>query len=161
MATVRFQFSSVAQSSPTLCHLINCSTAASLSITNSRSWLKLVFIGDAIQLSGPLSPPSPLAFNLSHHQGLFKCQFFTPGDQSIEVSASASVLLKNIQDWFPLGLTRWISLQSKGLSRVFSNTTVQKASIPWRSAFFTVQLSHPYTTTGKTIALTRWTFVAK
>ena len=53
-------------------------------------------------------------------------QFFTSGGQSIGVSASASVLPMNIQDWFPLGLTGWISLQSKGLSRVFSNTTVQK-----------------------------------
>ena len=66
----------------------------------------------------------------------------------------------NIQDWFPLGLTGWISLQSKGLSRVFSNTTVQKHQ------FFGTQLSsqsnsHPYMTTGKTIALTRQTFVGK
>ena len=53
-------------------------------------------------------------------------QFFASGGQSIGVSASASVLPMNIQDWFPLGLTGWISLQSKGLSRVFSNTTVQK-----------------------------------
>ena len=53
-------------------------------------------------------------------------QFFTSGGQSIGVSASASVLPMNIQDWFPLGWTRWISLKSKGLSRVFSNTTVQK-----------------------------------
>ena len=53
-------------------------------------------------------------------------QFFASGGQNIEVSASASVLPVNIQDWFPLGLTGWISLQSKGLSRVFSNTTVQK-----------------------------------
>ena len=53
-------------------------------------------------------------------------QFFTPGDQSIGVSASTSILPMNIQDWFPLGLTGWISLLSKGLSRVFSNTTVQK-----------------------------------
>ena len=53
-------------------------------------------------------------------------QFFTSGSQSIGVSASTSVLSMNIQDWFPLGWTDWISLQSKGLSRVFSNTTVQK-----------------------------------
>ena len=52
--------------------------------------------------------------------------FFASGGQSIGVSASASVLPMNIQDWFPLGLTGWISLQSKGLSRVFSNTTVPK-----------------------------------
>ena len=64
----------------------------------------------------------------------------------------------NIQDWFPLGWTGWISLQSKRLSRVFSNTTIQKL---WSSAFFMVQLSHLYLTTGKTIALTRWTFVDK
>ena len=53
-------------------------------------------------------------------------QFFTSGGQSIGVSTSTSVLPMNIQDWFPWGLTGWISLQSKGLSRVFSNTTVQK-----------------------------------
>ena len=62
-------------------------------------------------------------------------QFFTSGGQSIRVSASASVLPMNIQDWFPLGWTSWISLQSKGLSRVFSNTTVQKHQ------FFGAQLS--------------------
>ena len=88
-------------------------------------------------------------------------QFFTSGGQSIGVSASASVLPMNIQDWFPLGWTGWISLQSKGLSRVFSNTTGSKASILWCSAFFMIQLSHPYMTTGKTIALTRWIFVGK
>ena len=65
----------------------------------------------------------------------------------------------NIQDWFPLGLTGWISVQSKGFSRVFSNIT--EVSVLRHSAFFTVQLSHPYMTTGKTIALTRWTFVGK
>ena len=64
-----------------------------------------------------------------------KSQFFTSGGQSIGVSASASVLPMNIQDWFPLGWSAWISLQSKGLSRVFSNTTVQKHQ------FFSVQLS--------------------
>ena len=78
-------------------------------------------------------------------------QFFISCLQSIGVSASASVLLMNIQDWFPLGWTGWISLQFKGHSRVFCNTTV----------FFIVQLSHPYMTTGKTIVLTRQTFVGK
>ena len=87
-------------------------------------------------------------------------QFFASGDQSIGASASASpsVLPMNIQDWFPLGLTGLISSQSKGLSRVFSNTTVQ---ILWCSAFFIVQLSHQHVTIGKTIALTRWTIVGK
>ena len=86
-------------------------------------------------------------------------QPFSSGGQSTGVSASASVLPMNIQDWFPLGWTGWISLQSKGLSRVFSNNTVQKHQ--FFSAFFMVQLSHPYMTTGNTIALTRRTFVGK
>ena len=67
----------------------------------------------------------------------------------------------NIQDWFPLGLTGLISLLSKGLSWVFSSTTVWKHQILWHSAFFMIQLSHPYMTTGKTIAWTRWTFVGR
>ena len=87
-------------------------------------------------------------------------QLFTWGGQSIEVSASASVLPMNTQDWSPVGWTGWISLQPKGLSRVF-NTTVQKHQFFRLSAFFTVQLSHPYMTTGKIIALTRRTFVGK
>ena len=86
-------------------------------------------------------------------------RLFTSGGQNIGASVPESVLPMNIQDWLPLGLIDWMSLQSKRLSRVFSNTT--KASILWHSAFFTVQLSHPYMTTGKTIALTRWTFVDK
>ena len=87
-------------------------------------------------------------------------QLFATGDQSIGASASASVLPMNIQDWSPLGWTDWISLQSKGLSRVFSNTTFQSINSSVRS-FFIVQLSYPYMTTGKTIALTRWIFVSK
>ena len=67
----------------------------------------------------------------------------------------------NIQDWLPLGLTSLIFLQSKGLSRVFYNTTVQKYQFFWCSAFFMVQLSHPYMSTRKTIALTKQTFVSK
>ena len=85
-------------------------------------------------------------------------QFFTSGGQSIGVSASTSALPVNIQDWFPLGWTGWISLQSMELSRVFSNTTVQKHQ------FFTAQLSlksSPHMTNGKIITLTRWTFVGK
>ena len=87
-------------------------------------------------------------------------QFFTSGNQSIRVSASASVLPINIQDWFPLGLTGLISLHSKGLSRVFSNTIFQKHQFLC-SAFSIVQLSPLYMTTGKPIALTIQTFVYK
>ena len=64
---------------------------------------------------------------------------------------STSVLPMNTQDWSPLRWTGWISLQSKGLSRVFSNTTVQEHQVFWHSGFFIFQLSHPYMTTGKTI----------
>ena len=102
----------------------------------------------------PFLLPSSRSFPMS--------RFFKSGGQSIGVSASASVLPVNIQDWFPLGLTGWIPLQSKGLSRVFSNTntTVEKHQ------FFGAQLSfwsnsQPYMTTGKTITLTRQTFVGK
>ena len=87
-------------------------------------------------------------------------QLFAWGGPSIGISASASFLPMNTQDLSPSGWTGWISLQSKGLSRVFSNTTVQKHQ------FFSTQLSsqsksHPYMTTGKTTSLTRWTSVGK
>ena len=88
-------------------------------------------------------------------------QLFTSGGQNIGVSASTSVLPMNTQEWPPLGWTGCISLQSKEPSRAFSNTTVQKHQILQCSAFCIVQLSCPYMTTGKTIALTRWTFVRK
>ena len=85
-------------------------------------------------------------------------QFFASGGQSIGVLPSKSVLPMKIQDWFPLGWTSWISLQSKGLSSLLQNQS-SKVSIIRRSAFFVLQLSHPYVTSRKTIALTRWTFV--
>ena len=85
-------------------------------------------------------------------------QFYASGGQSTGVSASASVLTMNIQDWFPLGLTGLI-LQSKGFSKSLLQHHSSKASILWCSAFFIVQLSHPYMTSGKTIALTRQNFV--
>ena len=91
----------------------------------------LCWVGDAIQTFCPLLSPPP-AFNLSQHQGLFQWV-----SQSIGASASASLLpmsSQNIQNLFPLGLTGLISLQSKGLARVFFNTTVQKHQ------FFTTQL---------------------
>ena len=131
-------FSSVAQLCPTLCDPMDCSMLG-LPVHHQLPEFTQTYVhqvGDAIQTSHPLSSPSPSTFNLSQHQGLFKwvrCLHQVvklPG-----VSASASVLPMNIQDWFPLGWTGWISLQSKGLSRVFSNTTVQK------HPFFGAQLS--------------------
>ena len=106
----------------------------------------------------------PFSFRLQSFpaSGSFQMsQLFASGGQSIGVSASTLVLPMNSQDWFNLGWTGWISLQSKGLSRVFSQHHSSKAWILRCSAFFTVQLSYPYMTTGKTIALTRWTFVGK
>ena len=105
-------------------------------------------VGDAIQPSHPLSSPSPPALNLSQHQGLFQwvSSLFASGGQSIGVSASASVLLMNIQNWFPLGWTGWIFLQFKGLWRVFSNTTVQKHQ------FFSTQPSLQSRETGGKLA---------
>ena len=138
------QFSSVAQLCLTLYNPTDCRMLGLLIHHQLLEFTQapVHWVGDAIQTSHPLSSPSP-AFNLSQHQGLFKWvssshqvakvlefqlqhQFFPSGGQSIEVSASASVLPMNIQDWFPLGWTGLISLLSKGLSRVFSNTTVQK-----------------------------------
>ena len=119
--------SSVTQSCPSLCDPMDCSTTGFLVHHQLLEFTQthVHWVGDAIQLSHPLSSSSPPAFNLSQHQGLFQSQFFASGGQSIGISL-ASVLPMNIQDWFPLGWTSWISLQSKGLSRVFSNTTVQK-----------------------------------
>ena len=90
-------------------------------------WCHPIISSSLIPFSCPQSFPASGCFQIS--------QLFTTGGQSIGVSASASVFPMNIQDWFPLGWTGWISLQSKGLSRVFSNTTVQKHQ------FFCAQLS--------------------
>ena len=110
---------------------------ASLSITNSRSLLKLISI-KSVMTSNHLILCCLLRLLLSIFpaSGSFQTsQLFESGGQSVGVSASASVLLINSQDRFPLEWTGWISLQSKGLSRVFSNTTIQKHQ------FFGVQLS--------------------
>ena len=130
-------FSSVAQSCPTLCDHMDCSKPG---LPVHHQLLEFIqthvhWVGDAIQSPHALLSPSLPAFNLSQHQGLFKRHLFASGRQSIGVSASTSVLPMNTQGWSPLGWTGWISLQSKGLSRVFSNTTVQKHQ------FFSTQLS--------------------
>ena len=131
------QFSSVAQSCLTLCDSMDWSTPG-LPVHHQLTEFTQThvhWVGDAIQLSHPLSSPS-YAFNLSQHPGLF--QWVSSSHQVTKVigfSALASVLPMNTQDWSPLGWTGWISLQSKGLSRVFSNTAVQKHQ------FFSAQLS--------------------
>ena len=134
-----YQLSSVAQLCLTLWDPMDCSTPGFL--VHHQLWeltqTHAHQVGDAIQPSHPLSSPSPPTFNLSQHQGLF--QWVSSSQQVAKVligaSASASVLLMNIRDWSSLGWAGWVSLQSKGLSRVFSNTTVQKHQ------FFGTQLS--------------------
>ena len=131
------QFSLVAQSCPTLCDPMNRSTPGLpvhhqlLEFTQTHVY----WVSDAIQPSHPLSSPSPPAPNPSQHESFPMSQLFPWGGQSTGVSALASFLPKNTQDWSPLEWTSWISLQSKELSGVFSNTTVQKHQ------FFGAQLS--------------------
>ena len=136
----------------TLCNPMDCRTSGFpvFHYLPELAQTHVHWVGDAIQPSHPLSSlyllpsifPSIRVFSNES------------GGQSIGISALTSVLPMDTQDWSPLGWTGWISLQSKGLSRGFSNTTVQKHQFFWCSAFFIIQLSHPYMTTGKTIALT-------
>ena len=136
---------------------------ASLSITNFQNLLKLMSI-ELVMPSNHLILCCPLlllpsifpSIRVFSNESILCIRW-----PSIGVSASASVLPMNIQDWFPWGLTGLISLQSKGLSRVFSNNHISKPSVLRCSAFFMVQLSHPYMATGKIIALTRPIFVGK
>ena len=121
------------------------------------------WVGDAIQPSHLLLSISSPALNPSQHQGLFKwVSFFTGGGQSIGVSASASVFPMNPREWSPLGRMDWLDLLAvQGTLKSLLQHHSSKASILWCSACFIVQLSHPFMTTGKTIALTRWIFVDK
>ena len=120
-------------------------------------------VSNAIQPSHPLSSSSPSAFNLSQHQSFSVSQLFASGGQSIGVSALASVLPINIQDWFPLDWLVWSPWSPRDSQQSSPTTQFQKHQF-FTSAFFMVQLSHPSMTTGKTIALTtqsQQTFVNK
>ena len=113
---------------------------ASLTIINSRRLLKPMSIksvmpSNHIILCRPLLS-LPLIFPILRVFSKFSMSQFTSGGQCIRVSASASVLPMNIQDWFPLGLTDWISLPSKGLSRVFSNTTFESINYSVLSSLY-------------------------
>ena len=131
------QIRSVAQSCPNLCGPMNHSMPG-LPVHHELPEFTQTHVhqvSDAIQPSHPLSSPSPPAPNPSQHQSLLQWVNSAWGGQSAGVSALASFLPKKSQDLSPLEWTGWISLQSKGLSRVFSNTTVQKHQ------FFGTQLS--------------------
>ena len=115
---IKSQFSSVTLSCPSLCDPMDCGMPG-FPVHHQLPELaqtRVHWVGDSIQPSHPLSPPSPPAFNLSQHQDLFQgvsSLFFASGGQSIGASASASVLPVNIQHWFPLGWTGWISLHPR------------------------------------------------
>ena len=132
------QFSLASQSCPTLCNTMDCSTPG-FPVHHQLMELDQTHVhrvSDAIQSSHPLSSPSPLTFNLSQHQGLFQgVSYLHQVAKVLEFQLQHQSLPMNIQCWFPLGWTSWISLPSKGLSRVFSNATVQKHQ------FFGAQLS--------------------
>ena len=120
----------------------------------SSQWCHPAISSSIVPLSScPQSLPASGSFPMS--------KLFTWGGQSIGVSASASVLPVNTQDWSPLGWTGWIFLWVQGTLKSLLQHHSSEASILRCSALFTVQLSHPYMTTGKTIALNRWTFVGK
>ena len=125
---VSVQFSSVAQSCPTLCNPMNRSTPG-LPVHHQLQDFTQTHVhrvSDAIQLSHPVVPFSSCPQSLPASESFPVSQLFAWGGQSTGVSALESLLPKNTQDWSPLEWTGWMSLQSKGLSRVFSNITAQK-----------------------------------
>ena len=159
MLLLSVQFSLVAQSCTTLCDPMDCSTP---DFPAHHHLLKLM----SIELVTPSNQLILCQLLLLLPSVFPRIRVFSK-ESVLWIRWSkywsftlTSVLPINIQDWSPLGWTGWISLQSKGLSSLLQHHS-SKASILWYSAFFVVQLSHPYMTTGKTITLTRWTFVSK
>ena len=159
---ISVQFNSVTQQCPTLCDPVDCNVPASLSITNSWSLLKLMSIVSVMPsnhlilchlLLLPPSFPASGSFPMS--------QFFASGVQRIGVF-SFNISPSNEQSGLISFRMEWLDLLAvQGTLKSLLQHHSSKASILRHSAFFIVQLSHPYMTTGKTIALTRWTFVAK
>ena len=158
-----YQFSSVAQSCPNLCYPMDCS-APGLPVHHQLPEFTQTHVhrvSDAIQPSHPLSSPSPPALNLSQHQGLFK--WLSSSNQvakywslsfNISPSNEHPGLISFRMDWLDL-----LAVQRTLKSLLQPHSS--KAPILQCSTFFIIQLSHPYMTTGKIIALTRWTFVDK
>ena len=133
---------------------------ASLSITNSHELAQthVLWVGDAIQPSHPLSSPSPPAFSLSQHQGLFQ---WVSSSHQVPKYWSFSFNISPSTEHSGLVSFRCDLLAVQGTLKSLLQHHSSKASIPQHSAFFIGQLSHPYMTTGKTIALTRGIFVGK
>ena len=157
------QFSSVAQSRPTLCNPMDCSMPASLSVTNSWSLLKLMSI-ESVMSSNHLILCRPLlllpsifpSIRIFSSETVLRIRWpkYWSFSFSISPSSEYSELISFRIDWFDFPAV-------KGTPKSLLQHHSSKSSILWCSAFFMVQLSHPYMTTGKTIALTRWTFVGQ
>ena len=159
MGMCMFQLSSVAQLCPTLCDPMDCSRPGLpvhhqlLEFTQTH----VHWVCDAIQPSYPLSSPSPPAFNLSQHQGLFK---WVSSSHQVAKVLEFQLQHQSFQGTFRIDSFRmdWLDLLAvQGTHKSLLQHHSSKASILWHSAFFIVQLSHPYMTTEKTIALTRQT----
>ena len=157
------QFSSVAQSCPTLCDPMDCSTPGLLSITNSQSLLKLMSIelvmpSNHLILCHPLIVPPSIfpSITVFSNESVLQSRWpkYWSFSFSISPSNEYSGLISLRTDWLDL-------LAVQGTLESLLQHHSSKASILRPSVFFIVQLSHPYMTTGKTIALTRWTFVGK
>ena len=143
------QFSSVTQSCLTLYDPMDCSMPGFPVHHQLPEFTQthVHWVSDAIQPSHPLSSPSPPAFNLSQHQSLF--QWVSSSHQMAKVLELQHQSFQiNIQDWFPLGLTALISLQSKGLSSLLQHHSSKASILPY-STFFRVELSHLYMTPRK------------
>ena len=149
-SSVWVQFGSVSQSCPTLCDPMNCSTPGLLvhhqlpELTQTH----VHWVGDAIQPSHPLSSPSPPALSLSQHQSLFK--WVTSSHQVAKVlEFQLTIIPSNEHPGLISFRMNWLDLLAvQGTLKSLQHHS-SKASILWRSAFFTVQLSHPCMTTGK------------
>ena len=145
---------------PTLCDTMDCRTPGFPVLHHLLEFAQthVRWVSDAIQLTHPVKPFSSHLQSFPESGYFPMSQFFTSSGQSIGASTSASVLPMNIQDWFPLGFTGLISLLSKELSRIFSNTIIQKHQSLMLNLFYGL---NPRMTIGKTIAVTRLTFVGK
>ena len=153
---------SVVQSCPFLCDPMDCSMPSFHVLSPSPGACSNscpLCRGCHPTISSSVTPFSSCLQSFPASGSFSMSWLFTSGGQSIGDSSSASVLPMNNQDWFPLGLTGYFSLLSKGLSRILSSTIVQKHQFFGAQPFFVIQLSHPYINTGKTITLTIWTFV--
>ena len=156
------QFSSITQLCPTLCNPMDCSTWPPCLSPTPRvysnpcplsQWCHLTISSSVVSFSHLQSSPASGSFPMS--------QFFVSGSQSIGVWASASVLPYEYSGLISFRMD-WLDLLAvQGTLKSLLQHHSSKASILWHSAFFIVQLSHPYMNTGKTITLTRWTFVGK